>query len=77
MSTPTPGSFAAVAQGCRCDRVQNQYGRGYGESFGRRYFLVAEECGLHDAGFTAPVARDNGLGPQARAPITRPGAYRR
>jgi hypothetical protein len=40
-----PGSDAAVAEGCKCPRMDNSYGRGYFCQDG--IFVYAEGCPLH------------------------------
>lgn len=48
--TPNPGSNEALAQGCKCARMDNGYGRGaYGGILieGRPQFWTSQNCPLH------------------------------
>lgn len=45
---PSPGSDAAVKEGCRCPRLDNAYGRGYLSIPG--FFVFREDCPLHGEG---------------------------
>lgn len=44
---PNPGSREAIAQGCKCPRMDNGYGRGYMGIEGE--FVRSELCPLHGA----------------------------
>ena len=46
-NNPTPGSDAAVAQGCTCPTMDNGRGRGHygdGDKYG---FVMSGDCPLH------------------------------
>ena len=45
---PTPGSPAAVAQGCTCPVYDNAHGAGMGrDEHGRVVYVMSEGCPLH------------------------------
>lgn len=56
MSAPRPGSFdaRALTPPCTCDPYLNLWGRGAGDGFQPRRFVVADGCPVH-AGQPAPV----------------------
>lgn len=43
--TPTPGSDAALALGCRCAVLDNAHGRGYMGVPGQ--YVINQRCGVH------------------------------
>ena len=43
--TPSPGSDAAVRQGCTCPVLDNRHGQGSG--WGKNAFWVNTDCPLH------------------------------
>lgn len=49
MTSPTPGSTEAVAEGCICARMDNSYGAGYRHYDDGRppVFAITEGCPLH------------------------------
>lgn len=52
-----PGSDAAIADGCRCPRMDNSYGRGYYCQEG--VFVYTQGCPLHwPEGQVQPVGAD-------------------
>ena len=57
MSDPklNPGSNAAIAAGCKCNRVENHYGHG---ANGEPRFVISGDCPLHN--------RVDGIGPADR-----------
>ena len=49
LSTPNPGSKAALAAGCRCPVLDNHHGEGFGDP---PKFWISGDCQLH--GVTKP-----------------------
>lgn len=50
LSTPPPGSPAAIAQGCTCPRMDNRNGRGAytDRDTGKPMYWYASGCSVHD-----------------------------
>lgn len=50
MDTPNPGSKEAMLLGCRCPRMDNEYGAGcYVDAAGVPQFWINGSCPLHAA----------------------------
>jgi len=44
---PKPGSDAAMALGCKCARMDNHYGRGWGGDGDRFGWVISGDCVMH------------------------------
>ena len=45
---PSPGSTAAIKQGCKCAVIDNRYGEGvYTDGNGDKQFWISADCGVH------------------------------
>lgn len=50
MTTPNPGSDAAIKQGCTCPVLDNGHGRGVGGNGEKHGWWITEGCPLHGKG---------------------------